>query len=83
MKTEAALRRDEIHARIARLRRRIDRHAGRMADRSLLLVSWPRFVRKHPGRALMAAAGLGMALSSVISKLTTPGDERVKEPPDA
>ena len=67
MTPEDAARRDELRTRIARLRRRLDRHAGRAAERSLLLFSWRSYVEKNPGRALLTAAGLGMALSSVLT----------------
>ncbi len=51
--------------RIARSRRRIDRHLEKSVDRALLFGSWREFVREHPIRSLLAATGLGMLLSFV------------------
>ena len=53
----------QLQARIARLRRRLDRRAGRVIDQSLLMGSWRSYVEQHPGRSLLAAAGVGMVFS--------------------
>ena len=55
--------RRELRTRIARLRRRLDGRAERVIDRLILLVSWRSYVEKYPARSMLAAAGLGMALS--------------------
>jgi hypothetical protein len=54
-------------ARIARQRRRLDRRAGMLIDHSLLIGSWRTYVEQHPARALLAATGVGMTLSLLLS----------------
>jgi hypothetical protein len=58
--------RRELLARIARLRRRIDRRVDKLVDRSLLPWSWRAYVRRRPGRSLLAAAAAGFALSRLF-----------------
>lgn len=60
---EMSQERHELQARIARLRRRLDRRAGQLIDQSLLIGSWRNYVQQHPGRSLLAAAGVGMVAS--------------------
>ena len=55
-----ATRRD-LRLRIARLRRRIDRRIHAIRQEGQRLASWQTHVRRHPGRALLAALGIGVA----------------------
>jgi hypothetical protein len=57
----------QVLTRIARQRRRLDRHANSLIDHSLLIGSWRTYVEQHPARALAAAAGVGMTLSLLAS----------------
>ena len=57
----------DVLTRIARQRRRLDRRASTLIDHSLLVGSWRTYVEQHPGRALLAAAGVGMTLSLLAS----------------
>lgn len=59
--------RQELQTRIARLRRRLDRRAGQLIDQSLLIGSWRNYVERHPGRSLLAAAGVGMVASFLVT----------------
>jgi hypothetical protein len=63
---------EQLRARIARLRRRIDRRASRAVDHAASWVSWRSYVSQYPGRALAAAAGVGFALSTVAARLPWP-----------
>jgi hypothetical protein len=59
---------ESIRAEIARLRRRIDRRINRLVDRTLAVRSWRRYVQEHPERSLLAAAGVGLVASGVVSR---------------
>jgi len=48
----------------------------------MLLISWKGFVQKYPGRALLTAAGLGMAASAFLANLTS-SNKSMKESHDA
>ena len=71
----------QIQTRIARLRRRLDRRAGRLIDQSLLMGSWRAYVEQHPGRSLIAAAGVGMVFSFLVTGYRASGQlgERIYE----
>jgi hypothetical protein len=62
IETELAKRR--IRRRIERLRRRIDGRLRATRDRSRRLVSWRSYVKSAPGGAVLAALGVGLALSA-------------------
>lgn len=70
----SATQRRELQTQIERSRRRLERNVGRLVDRTLFLGSWQTYVKQHPGRSLLAAAGVGMALSGVISRFPLPKD---------
>jgi len=53
--------RRELRLRIGRLRRRIDRRVRAIGQEGRRLASWQTHVRRHPGRALLAALGIGVA----------------------
>ncbi len=57
----------DLRARVARSRRRIDRSIHGTLDRAILFGSWRTFVERYPVRSLLAAAGVGMAASSLAS----------------
>ncbi len=57
----------QLRARIARLRRRLDRRADKLLDGSILTGSWRAYVQKHPGRSLLAAAGVGIVFSNLFT----------------
>ena len=57
----------KLRAEIGRMRRRLDRRAMTLIDRSLLFSSWRDYVAKYPGRSLFAAAGAGMAMGGLAS----------------
>jgi hypothetical protein len=59
-------RKRELHARIARSRRRIDRRLRASKDRARELLSWRTYVVRHPGWALAAALGAGITASSLF-----------------
>ena len=64
---EQERRKRDLRLRIGRLRRRVDdriRSTGRQARR---LVSWRTYVRSHPGYAVTAALGVGLAASAGLS----------------
>ena len=65
--------RQELQLRIARSRRRLERDVARFVDQSLLLGSWSKYVREHPGRSMLAAGGIGLALSGLISRIPVSG----------
>ena len=56
-------RKQAVRTEIARLRRRIDRRVFAFRDETAQLTSWKTYVRRYPAGAVVAAAGLGMALS--------------------
>lgn len=64
--------RRELQTQIERSRRKLERNVGRLVDRSLLLGSWTNYVQEHPGRSVLTAAGVGMALAGVVSRIPLP-----------
>ena len=60
--------RREIHARVARLRRRLSRRAERISDGGLLFGSWRSYVQQYPARSLAMAAGAGLLASSITGR---------------
>jgi hypothetical protein len=65
------LQRQELLSRIARVRRRMDRRLAKLADRALAPHAWGRYVRRRPGRSLLAAFGIGLVLSRWLSPRRT------------
>jgi hypothetical protein len=61
-----------LRARIARLRRRIDRQASRAVDDAMRWAGWRSYVSRYPGRSLAAAAGVGFALSAICDRIRWP-----------
>jgi hypothetical protein len=59
-------RKRELHLRIGRSRRRIDRRLRGAKDHAQKLLSWRTYVVRYPGWALTAALGAGMAASSAL-----------------
>jgi hypothetical protein len=59
-------RKRELHLRIGRSRRRIDRRLRATGDCSRGLLSWRTYVVRYPGWALAAALGAGMAASTAF-----------------
>lgn len=59
-------RRRELHARIAQLRRRLDRRLEQTVSRSLRFVPLKKHVQKRPLEALLATAGIGWLISRVL-----------------
>ena len=65
------LERQELRARIARQRRRVDRRLGSAVDHAVLSGSWREFVQQHPGRSILAAFGGGLLASGLgLRRLT-------------
>ena len=57
-----------LRGKIGRQRRQVDRRVDELLDRSLL-TSVPReFVRRHPARSLLSAAGAGLLFGKVLGK---------------
>jgi hypothetical protein len=71
MKTDTQT--ETLRARIARLRRRIDRQASRAVDQTARWLGWRTYVSQFPGRSLVAAAGAGFALATVLRNVRWPG----------
>ena len=59
-------RKRELHLRIGRARRRIDRRLRATKDHAHELLSWRTYVVRYPGWALAAALGAGLAASSAL-----------------
>jgi len=59
-------RKRELHGRIGRSRRRIDRRLRAVEDDVRRLVDWRTYVVRYPGWALTAALGAGMAASNAL-----------------
>ncbi len=59
-------RKRELHLRIGRSRRRIDRRLQKAKAGAGELLSWRTYVVRYPGWAIAAALGAGMAASSVL-----------------
>lgn len=69
--TDELLRRKrQLHLRIGRSRRRIDRRLRVARDDARRLVDWRTYVVRYPGWALAAALGAGMAASNVLRPAT-------------
>jgi hypothetical protein len=65
--TEDILRhKRELHLRIGRSRRRIDRWLRATRDSARQLLSWRTYVVRHPGWALLAALGAGLSASNLL-----------------
>jgi hypothetical protein len=58
----------ELRLRIARARRRIDRRIRGLEREGRRLTSWRTYVRQYPAHALVAAGGLGLAVSAGLSR---------------
>ncbi len=63
---ELLQRKRELHLRIGRSRRKIDRRLRATKDHARQLLSWRTYVVRYPGWALAAALGVGMAASSAL-----------------
>ncbi len=63
---EIGRRKRELHLRIGRSRRMIDRRLHAAGGHARQLLSWRRHVARHPGWALTAALGGGMAASTLL-----------------
>jgi len=59
-------RKRELHRRIGRSRRRIDRRLRGTKDHARQLLSWRTYAARYPGWALAAALGAGMTASSLL-----------------
>ena len=59
-------RKRELHRRIGRSRRRIDRRLRGTKDQARQLLSWRTYAVRYPGWALAAALGAGMTASSIL-----------------
>ena len=66
-KTAEFEQRQALRQQIARQRRRLDRRVSRVTDSIWMFGSLQSFVTRHPARAVVAAAGLGMLLSRLGS----------------
>lgn len=56
----------ELHIRIGRSRRRIDRRLRTVGDDARRLTDWRTYVTRYPGWSLAAALGAGLAASSAF-----------------
>jgi len=65
---EALEQRRQLHARIARSRRRINGHVSHLKVDGLLRKSWRQKIQEHPVVALATAAGTGMLLAQLLSR---------------
>ena len=63
---EIGRRKRELHLRIGRSRRMIDCRLHAAGGHARQLLSWRRHVARHPGWALTAALGGGMAASTLL-----------------
>jgi hypothetical protein len=63
---EILCRKRELHLRIGRSRRRIDRRLRGTKDNARRLLSWRTYAARYPGWALAAALGAGMTASSLF-----------------
>ncbi len=71
LSADPQLRKRELHLRIARLRRQIDRRARAARREGGRLLSWRTVVRRMPGNAMLAAFGIGLALAAGLSARST------------
>ena len=69
---------EKLRARIARLRRRIDRQASRAVDGTAWWWGWRSYLSRYPGRSLVAAAGAGFALATLFRSVHWPGQFGVR-----
>jgi hypothetical protein len=60
--------RHELRLRIARARRRMDRHLVAASASGRQLLSWQTYVRRYPGYAVLAALGAGLTLSAGLKR---------------
>jgi hypothetical protein len=60
--------RRELRLRIARLRRRIDRHVRVAGDRGRELLQWRTYVHRYPAVAALAAFGTGLTLTTAWNR---------------
>jgi len=58
----------DLRLRIAGARRRIDRRLRGLEREGRRLASWGTYVRRYPVQALVAAAGLGLAVSAGLAQ---------------
>ncbi len=65
---EAAEQRRQLHARIARSRRRIGRQTSQLGRGSLLPGAWKQQIQEHPIVALATAAGVGMLVAQLTAR---------------
>jgi hypothetical protein len=63
---DIAGRKRQLHLRIARSRRRIDRRLRATSDRTRQLFSWRTYVVRYPGWSLAAALGAGMTAANLL-----------------
>jgi hypothetical protein len=59
-------RKRELHRRIGRSRQRVERRLHRATGHARQLLSWRRHLARHPGWALLAALGGGMAAATIL-----------------
>ena len=59
--------RRQLHARIARSRRRLDQQAARLTQGNWLPTSWRKQIQDRPIAALLVAAGAGALLAQFVS----------------
>lgn len=76
MRTETQFER--LRARIARLRRRIDRQASHAVDDTTRWLAWRSYISQYPGRSLVAAAGAGFAVATLFRSIHWPGQFGVR-----
>ena len=57
----------QLRRRIGRLRRRIDNRIRGSSREARRLTSWRTYVKHYPASAIMAALGVGLALSAGLS----------------
>jgi hypothetical protein len=59
----------QLRLRIGRLRRGIDRRVRAVQREGGRLTSWRTYVERYPGQAVLAALGLGLAVSSGMRRV--------------
>jgi hypothetical protein len=69
--------RRQLHQRIARLRRRIDRSAERLWFESTRMLSWKTYVRHWPIASLAASLGLGLLASLSLRSMQRQVTKRI------
>ena len=57
----------DLRLRIGRLRRRIDARIRSTESQTRRLTSWRTYVKSYPGNTIVAALGVGLALSAGLS----------------